>query len=64
MTTGIVEKPLGVDWLRTCPACGMRRALVFTEKRHNELGQELTVYRCKSCGAETEFADRHPPGTI
>ena len=64
MTTGIVERPIGVDWLRTCPACDQRRALVFKEKRCNELGQELEVYQCLSCDTETAFAREHPPGVL
>jgi hypothetical protein len=64
MNSRILEKPPQPGWLRACPRCRRWFALRLEAKRHDPVAGYLRVFRCRYCGEETIFADRHPPAAL
>jgi hypothetical protein len=64
MHDAILQTPPQPGWLRICPHCLRWFALrLLMEKADPVLGR-VRRFRCASCGRETVFAERLPPGAI
>jgi hypothetical protein len=63
MNSRILAKPPQPGWLRVCPRCRRWFALCLAQ-RHDPPEGRLRVFRCRYCGEETRFADRHPSGAV
>ncbi len=62
--SGILAAPLQAGFQRTCPACGKRFALKFQQSRPHPVVGRVTIYRCRACGHEVEYAQDRPAGTV
>ncbi|MEN1680982.1 MAG: hypothetical protein AAGJ46_15440 [Planctomycetota bacterium] len=61
---GILAEPLDAGSFRQCLECGRWFALERIATATTDDGRKLETYRCKRCGAEFRFVDRHPDGAI
>lgn len=61
---GILERPLQPDFFATCSHCERRNALVFVRSEPDDEHQWIDVYRCRWCGATTEFAWSNPADSV
>lgn len=62
--TTLLSKPPGPGWMRKCPQCRRWFALKYQETSINDQGVRVKVFGCRSCGAQIEFAKRHPPKAV
>ncbi len=53
----IVARPPGPVVFGICPHCGRWFALQYVSARWSDGGDLLSLYRCKRCGKEAEFAE-------
>jgi len=47
-----------------CPNCRKWFTLKHVSTREDKLAGRIYLYRCKKCGKEIEYAERHPPGVV
>ena len=64
MKDSILPHPPNHGIARKCPSCGKVLALKLVEKYKDKNGIVITTYKCRKCGEETEFSDKHPPGAV
>ena len=62
--SGILERPLQVPLLRTCPHCDQTNSLVFLEEVPDETHKSIRIYQCSKCGQKAEFAQSLPPEAV
>lgn len=60
----ILAEPPRLGTCRVCDRCRAWFALVKIAEREDAVTGSVTTYRCRKCGAETQFAERHPPGAV
>lgn len=61
---GILEQPLQPGFFRQCIKCLRLFAIELVDEKESELSGNVRTYRCKHCGHDQVFAERHPPGVV
>jgi DNA-directed RNA polymerase subunit RPC12/RpoP len=61
---GILAEPLQPPLSGRCAKCRRLFALKFVKEEPSKISGTISTYRCKHCGHEQVFAERHPPGAL
>jgi hypothetical protein len=61
---GILAEPLQPPLSGRCDKCGHPSSFELVKKEPSKISGTVSTYRCKHCGHEQVFAERHPPGAV
>jgi hypothetical protein len=61
---GILAEPLQPPISGRCDKCRRLFALKLVHQEPSKISGEISTYRCKHCGHEQVFVERHPPGAV
>ena len=61
---GILAEPLQPLLSGRCDKCRRLFALKLVKEEPSKISGTVSTYRCKHCGHEQVFAERHPPGAV
>lgn len=60
----ILPEPMQLGAFKICPRCNGWFSLEFVRSQRGQSQGLISIYRCRKCAAEAEFAEHHPPGAI
>jgi DNA-directed RNA polymerase subunit RPC12/RpoP len=61
---GILAEPWQPSLSGRCDQCRRLFALKLVKEEPSKISGTVSTYRCKHCGHEQVFAERHPPWAV